>query len=285
MLSTLRTLRPHQHGRKAAAQARAQAREYQGTTSPEHVGDVDAAHALQQPPHPHPQPHPQQPRSVTRSGVPLRMLILGAPGAGKGTQSGRIRECFDVAAVSSGDVLRRNIAGQTAAGRRAQEAVARGALVGDDVVVELIRTELDALGGRSWLLDGFPRTLVQARALDAMLAATGQPLTAVINLDVPESVILQRIVERYVHVPSGRVYNLTYNPPRVAGVDDVTGEPLEHRPDDNPEVFRRRLELYHAQTAPLLEYYRAAGVLTSFSGPTSDIIYPQIHGFLDQRFE
>ncbi|KAJ2552077.1 Adenylate kinase 2 [Coemansia sp. RSA 1933] len=228
---------------------------------------------------------PQIRRTTTRSGIPLRMLILGAPGAGKGTQSSRIRRHFDIAAISSGDVLRRNIAEQTAAGKKAQAAVAQGMLVNDDIIVELIRNELDTIEGNNWLLDGFPRSITQARALDAMLAATNQPLDAVVNLVVPESVILQRVVERYVHVPSGRVYNLSYNPPKIAGIDDVTGEPLEHRPDDNPESFKRRLEQYHALTKPLLDYYRSAGVLASFPGETSDIIFPQIHAYLDDRFD
>ncbi|KAJ2724381.1 Adenylate kinase 2 [Coemansia sp. Benny D115] len=224
-------------------------------------------------------------RSVTRSGVPLRMLILGAPGAGKGTQSSRIRQSFAISTISSGDILRRNIAEKTPAGMRAQEAVARGELVSDDVIVELIRSELEAIGGRSWLLDGFPRSIAQAQALDAMLTATGQPLNAVVNLVVPEHVILNRIIERYVHVPSGRVYNLTYNPPRTPGIDDVTGEPLEHRPDDNPESFRRRLQQYHSLTEPLLEYYGKSDILASFAGETSDAIYPQLQAFLDERFE
>ncbi|KAJ2865210.1 Adenylate kinase 2 [Coemansia erecta] len=224
-------------------------------------------------------------RTTTRSGAPLRMLILGAPGAGKGTQSSRIRKHFDITTISSGDILRRNIAEQTAAGKKVQAAVARGMLVNDDIIVELIRNELDTIEGTSWLLDGFPRSITQARSLDAMLAATNQPLDAVVNLVVPESVILQRVVERYVHVPSGRVYNLSYNPPKIAGIDDVTGEPLEHRPDDNPESFRRRLEQYHGLTKPLLEYYRSAGVLASFHGETSDIIFPQIYSYLDDRFD
>ncbi|PIA18966.1 adenylate kinase [Coemansia reversa NRRL 1564] len=224
-------------------------------------------------------------RGVSLNGTPLRMLILGAPGAGKGTQSARVRQNFDITAISSGDVLRRNIAEQTMAGRRAQAAVASGSLVSDEIIVELIHAELNNIAGRSWLLDGFPRSIIQARALDSMLEAVGQPLNAVVNLDVPESVILQRIIERYVHVSSGRVYNLTYNPPKVPGIDDVTGEPLEHRPDDNPESFKRRLEQYHALTEPLLNYYHSTGVLTSFSGSTSDIIFPQFYAYLDQRFE
>ncbi|KAJ2787774.1 Adenylate kinase 2 [Coemansia interrupta] len=223
-------------------------------------------------------------RHRTRDGVPLRMLILGAPGAGKGTQSSRIRKHFDITAVSSGDVLRRNIAEQTPSGLLAKEAVARGDLVSDDLIVSLIESELGTIAG-SWLLDGFPRTLPQAQALDSMLLATNQPLSTVVNLVVPEDTILNRIVERYVHVPSGRVYNLTYNPPRVPGVDDVTGEPLEHRPDDNPESFRRRLKQYHAVTEPLLEYYAAKGVLTSLAGPTSDVIFPQLYDYLDDKFE
>ncbi|KAI9505678.1 adenylate kinase-domain-containing protein [Coemansia spiralis] len=213
------------------------------------------------------------------------MLILGAPGSGKGTQSAQLRKHYDISAISSGDILRRNIAEQTAAGKKAQAAVAQGSLVSDDIIVELIRTELSTIDSYNWLLDGFPRNIAQAKALDAMLAATNQPLNAVINLVVPESVILHRVVERYVHVPSGRVYNLTYNPPKVAGVDDVTGEPLEHRPDDNPESFKRRLEQYHQQTEPLVDYYRSSGVLTSFVGSTSEIIFPQIHSYLNERFE
>ncbi|KAJ2882886.1 Adenylate kinase 2 [Coemansia aciculifera] len=224
-------------------------------------------------------------RSRPRSGIPVRMLILGAPGAGKGTQSTRIREHFGVTAISSGDVLRRNIAQGTDAGMLAQRAVSRGELVSDELVVELIRSELVTLPQSNWLLDGFPRNIAQAQALDAMLASTNQSLNAVVNLVVPEDVILHRIVERYVHVPSGRVYNLTYNPPKVSGIDDVTGEPLEHRPDDNPESFRRRLQQYHEVTEPLLDYYRRTGVLTSFAGTTSDVIYPMLHAYMDARFD
>ncbi|KAJ2161403.1 Adenylate kinase 2 [Coemansia sp. RSA 552] len=272
------------HGRTAAAatttarlaQGRAQTSRRQSSASSE--PEPAAEDSLLAP------PGPPRVRTLTRDGTPLRMLILGAPGAGKGTQSTRLRKRFDVAAISSGDVLRRNIAQQTEAGRRAAKAVAAGLLVSDEVIVELIQAELEYIS-ESWLLDGFPRNIAQAQALDSMLAATGQPLNAVVNLDVPEDVILQRIVERYVHVPSGRVYNLTYNPPKVPGADDITGEPLEHRPDDNPESFKRRLEQYHELTEPLLDYYRAAGVLTTLSGSTSDSIFPQFHAFLDQRFE
>ncbi|KAJ1889011.1 Adenylate kinase 2 [Kickxella alabastrina] len=224
-------------------------------------------------------------KRFTRNGVPLRMLILGAPGAGKGTQSSRIRNHFAVTTISSGDVLRRNILEQTPAGQQAQSSVARGELVPDNLIVSLIRNELETIQNSNWLLDGFPRNLAQAQALDQMLLATDQPLNAVVNLNVPEHVILNRIIERYVHVPSGRVYNLTYNPPKVPGVDDITGEPLEHRPDDNPESFKRRLQQYHALTEPLLEYYGKAGVLASFAGDTSDIIFPQLKEFLDERFE
>ncbi|KAJ1998244.1 Adenylate kinase 2 [Coemansia thaxteri] len=227
----------------------------------------------------------RQLRSRTRNGVPLRMLILGAPGAGKGTQSSRIRQHFGITAISSGDVLRRNIALGTEAGMLAQRAVSRGELVSDGLIVDLIRNELASLALNNWLLDGFPRTITQAQALDAMLKSAGQSLNAVVNLAVPEDVILQRIVERYVHVPSGRVYNLSYNPPKVSGRDDVTGEPLEHRPDDNPESFRRRLQQYHQVTEPLLDYYKRTGILTAFAGTTSDIIFPQLHAYMDARFD
>lgn len=224
-------------------------------------------------------------RTQTNNGVPLRMLILGAPGAGKGTQSTRIRQHFNIIAISSGDILRRNISEGTVSGLLARQAVSRGDLVPDHLIVDLIRRELQPIPKENWLLDGFPRTIGQAQALDQMLEEQGQALNAVVNLVVPEDIILQRIVERYVHVGSGRVYNLTYNPPKQPGVDDVTGEPLEHRPDDNPESFRTRLEQYHRVTEPLLEYYGRMGILTSFDGTTSDIIFPQLHSYMDVRFD
>ncbi|OMJ12750.1 GTP:AMP phosphotransferase, mitochondrial [Smittium culicis] len=149
-------------------------------------------------------------------GVPIRGMLLGAPGAGKGTQAQKIKNNFDVLSISSGDLLRRHIQNKSEVGLVAKKYVERG--------------------------------------------------------------------ERYVHVPSGRIYNLTYNPPKTPGLDDITNEPLVHRPDDNADSLKTRLQKYHSATMPLLEYYDKKGVLKVFSGDSSDIIYPQIHSMLSDIF-
>ncbi|KAF9425274.1 hypothetical protein BGZ94_007684 [Podila epigama] len=219
-------------------------------------------------------------------GAPLRLLLIGSPGAGKGTQSSRIQVNFEVNSISSGDLLRRNIASGTDIGKRAAKEMANGALVSDEVMVKLIDQELNKLGPDThWLLDGFPRTMAQAKTLDKTLEVVNQPLNLVIHLNVPEEVILQRIMDRWVHIPSGRVYNMTYNPPKRAGLDDITGEPLERRADDNPETFKIRLQKHHELTEPLLDYYKQRNILVSLSGNTSDEIYPQIRQLLQSRFK
>ncbi|KAF9921061.1 hypothetical protein FBU30_008952 [Linnemannia zychae] len=217
---------------------------------------------------------------------PLRLLLIGSPGAGKGTQSGRIQNNFEVSTISSGDLLRKNIAQGTDIGKRAAKEMTNGAFVSDEVMVKLINSELEKLGAeQGWLLDGFPRTMTQAQTLDHTLENLGQPLNMVIHLNVPEEVILQRIMDRWVHIPSGRVYNMTYNPPKHAGLDDITGEPLERRADDNPETFKIRLQKHHELTEPLLDYYKNRNILVSVAGNTSDEIYPQIRELLQARFK
>ncbi|KAF9105518.1 hypothetical protein BGX27_009577 [Mortierella sp. AM989] len=227
-----------------------------------------------------------QPMPIIADGYqPLRLLLIGSPGSGKGTQSVRIQENFEVECISSGDLLRQNIMQGTEIGKVAASQMQNGALVSDDVIVKLIDVELNKIGAeQSWLLDGFPRTMHQAVTLDNTLQAVSQPLNLVIHLDVPEEVILQRIMDRWVHIPSGRVYNMTYNPPKEAGVDDVTGEPLERRLDDNPETFKIRLQKHHELTEPLLDYYRNREILVSLAGNTSDEIYPQIRDLIQARF-
>ncbi|KAJ3293000.1 hypothetical protein HK104_004845 [Borealophlyctis nickersoniae] len=194
----------------------------------------------------------------------------------QGTQTKRIKANFGFLPVSSGDLLRANIMSGTALGRQVEGIIQSGALVPDELVVDLVASELEKLEGTSWMLDGFPRTLRQAQALDKILQKLSQPLDLVINLDVPEEVILQRIMDRWIHPASGRTYNLSYNPPKVPGLDDVTGEPLEKRPDDNVEAFKVRLDQYHEENKPLLDYYKSKGILRSFYGKTSDEIYPKI---------
>ncbi|KAG5727999.1 Adenylate kinase 2 [Termitomyces sp. T112] len=193
----------------------------------------------------------------------LRMLMFGKPGAGKGTLSARLVDKYDILSLSSGDLLRQHIAEGTEVGREAEETVARGGLLPDEVMLKVITSNLDSLHNKHWILDGFPRTLGQAKLLDHHLKKKNTSLTFVVNIDVPDEIILSRISDRWIHLPSGRVYNMSYNPPKMEGYDDITGEPLTKRPDDNPEVFTRRLTQFYASTSPLLDYYTQAAKSTT----------------------
>ncbi|KAH9951470.1 adenylate kinase-domain-containing protein [Amylocystis lapponica] len=224
---------------------------------------------------------------AAESGV-LRMLMFGKPGAGKGTLTARLVKNYDILSLSTGDMLRGHIAERTEVGRMAEEVVATGGLLPDEIMLKVVTSKLDLLHNkaRHWILDGFPRTLGQGKLLDEHLRQQGTPLSLVVNLDVPESIILGRISDRWVHLPSGRVYNLSYNPPKVAGHDDETGEPLTKRPDDNPETFARRLEKFYASTSPLLSYFRSnrASHLVTLTGATSDEIWPQLDNVVRSSF-
>jgi len=188
----------------------------------------------------------------------LRMIMFGKPGAGKGTLTARLVKKYDILSLSTGDLLRQHIAERTEIGREAEEIVASGGLLPDEVVLRVVTSKLDLLHNKHWILDGFPRTLGQGKLLDTHLKAKNAPLTLIVNLDVPDEVILSRISDRWIHLPSGRVYNMSYNRPKVDGRDDETGEPLTKRPDDNIEVFSRRLSQFYASTSPLLTYYASA---------------------------
>lgn len=220
----------------------------------------------------------------------IRLLLLGAPGLGKGTQTSRLLEKFpQIQSLSSGDVLRHQIASKSLVGQEASEYIKSGKLVPDMTMVRIITAELEQrqwLNPRaSWLLDGFPRTASQARALDHVLAESHTPLNMVVELDVDQKVILQRIEARWVHSPSGRVYSLDYNPPKKPFTDDVTGEPLSKRSDDTAQVFQTRLDGYNKQLGPLKEYYSEKGVLHTVSGNTSDIIFPQLQKLVEKVLE
>lgn len=219
---------------------------------------------------------------------PVRLLILGAPGAGKGTQTSRLLTRFpQLHAVSSGDLLRQEIQRKSPLGSLAASYIFEGKLLPDEVVTRLITGHLHKAGWltheASWLLDGFPRTLDQGKMLKSALAKYETSLTLVVELDVPENVILERIENRYVHIPSGRVYNLQYKPPKVPGVDDITGEPLSKRPDDTAEVFKKRLDEYHRTAGPLKDFYAQRGLLKTVSGETSDIITPKLFELIEKH--
>ncbi|XP_073334759.1 GTP:AMP phosphotransferase AK3, mitochondrial [Pagrus major] len=208
----------------------------------------------------------------------FRAVIMGPPGSGKGTVSARITKTFGLKHISSGDILRANVNAKTELGLLMKSCIDQGQLVPDDVMSRLILSDLRALDQSSWLLDGFPRTVSQADALDKAYS-----VDTVINLDVPFQTIKQRLTSRWTHFPSGRVYNVDFNPPKVPGLDDVTGEPLVQRDDDTPETVTRRLKAYETQTEPVLEYYRSKGVLQSFSGTETNKIWPHVEAFLHSK--
>ena len=182
----------------------------------------------------------------------MRLILLGPPGAGKGTQAGFITEAYGIPQISTGDMLRAAIKAGTPLGVAAKKVMDAGALVSDDIIIGLVRERLGAPDcAKGYLFDGFPRTLPQA---DAMKEA-GVALDYVLEIDVPDAAIVERMSGRRVHIASGRTYHVKYNPPKVAGKDDVTGEALIQRDDDREDTVRKRLQVYHAQTKPLVEYY------------------------------
>jgi len=183
----------------------------------------------------------------------MRLILLGAPGAGKGTQAAFIKERFGIAQISTGDMLRAAVKAGTPLGLQAKKVMDSGALVSDDIILGLVKERIaqpDCAAG--FLFDGFPRTIVQADALKA----AGVKLDYVLEIDVPDAAIIERMSGRRVHVASGRTYHDRFNPPKVAGVDDVTGEPLIQRVDDQEETVKKRLAVYAQQTRPLVEYYQ-----------------------------
>jgi adenylate kinase len=182
----------------------------------------------------------------------MRLILLGPPGAGKGTQANFIREAYGIPQISTGDMLRAAVKAGTPLGLAAKKVMDSGALVSDDIIIGLVKERLrepDCAGG--YLFDGFPRTLPQA---DAMKDA-GVAIDYVLEIDVPDAAIVERMSGRRVHAASGRTYHVRFNPPRVADRDDVTGEPLIQRDDDKEETVKKRLAVYHAQTEPLVAYY------------------------------
>jgi len=182
----------------------------------------------------------------------MRVILIGPPGAGKGTQAAFITQRYGIPQISTGDMLRGAIASGSALGIEAKKRMDVGKLVPDQVVIELVKqrlTQPDCTKG--YLFDGFPRTLPQAEAM----RAAGVKLDYVVEIDVPDADIVQRMGGRRVHLASGRTYHVAFNPPKVEGKDDVTGEPLVQRDDDKATTVKQRLEIYHAQTQPLLAWY------------------------------
>jgi adenylate kinase len=182
----------------------------------------------------------------------MRLILLGPPGAGKGTQANFIKDAFGIPQISTGDMLRAAVKAGTPLGVAAKKIMDSGGLVSDAIIIGLVKDRLQAPDcANGYLFDGFPRTIPQA---DAMKDA-GVALDFVLEIDVPDSAIVERMSGRRVHLASGRTYHVSFNPPRVAGKDDLTGEDLIQRDDDREETVKKRLDVYHAQTKPLVAYY------------------------------
>ncbi|KAB8213817.1 adenylate kinase-domain-containing protein [Aspergillus novoparasiticus] len=221
-----------------------------------------------------------------------RIILIGAPGVGKGTQTERLLAKFpQLASISSGDLLRENVRKKTPLGLKAEAAMQAGNLVPDSLILELISSEFQSKGwlstsssssistNASFILDGFPRTATQASSLETLV-----PINFVVQLVTPPSIILSRIASRWVHEPSGRVYNTDFNTPKVPGKDDITGEPLTQREDDSIDTWKQRLRKFEETSEPLLQHYERKGCLWRVEGNTSDEISPQLFAEVEKRF-
>lgn len=199
------------------------------------------------------------------------MVLIGPPGAGKGTQAPNLVEKFGAAHLATGDMLRSQITKGTQLGLEAKKIMEAGGLVSDDIMVNMIKDELtnNPACKKGFILDGFPRTIPQAEKLDQMLAERGTPLQAAIELKVDDDLLVARITGRLIHLASGRSYHKIFNPPKVEMTDDVTGEPLVQRGDDNEESLKKRLDAYHTQTEPIVEFYKKTGIWSGIDASQS----------------
>lgn len=194
-----------------------------------------------------------------------RIVLLGSPGAGKGTQAQMLVEALGVTHISTGDLLRAELRNQSELGLQAKAFMDQGSLVPDALMIQLVKQRLcDKDCQEGYLLDGFPRTLAQAQAL----RESGINIDSVIEIDVSDHCVIERLSGRRVHPASGRTYHVRYNPPKVDDHDDLTGEPLIQRADDSPETIKKRLDVYHSQTTPLIDYYQAWAHSTEPDAPS-----------------
>ncbi len=196
----------------------------------------------------------------------MRIMLIGPPGGGKGTQAKFIEESLSIPQISTGDMLRENVKNGTPLGKEAKEFMNNGELVPDNVILNMMKKRLledDCANG--YILDGFPRTIPQAEGLTSLLSDIDQELDLVVLLDLKDDIIVQRMGGRRVHPDSGRVYHIEYNPPKVDNKDDITGEDLIIRPDDQEGTVRTRLNVYHEQTAPLISYYDEKSILNKIN--------------------
>jgi adenylate kinase len=195
----------------------------------------------------------------------MRLIFLGPPGAGKGTQARILEKRFGAKQISTGDILRENRVAGTKLGKQAEGYMQRGELVPDDLIVKMIEGELEKHPS-GFIMDGFPRNVAQAQAFDALLAGKGWHLDAVVLFDADRETLLERLTSRWTNPRNGRTYNSASNPPKAAGIDDEDGGPLMQREDDKAETVAKRLDVFESETKPLVEYYRRTGALVSVDG-------------------
>ena len=197
----------------------------------------------------------------------MKVLLLGPPGGGKGTQASFLVEKFGIPQISTGDMLREHVKNQTELGQKAKGYMDSGGLVPDEVILGMVRERLikdDCMNG--YILDGFPRTMPQAEGLDLLLSKLDQNLDLVVVIEVQDDIIVERMGGRRVHLASGRVYHVKYNPPEIPDKDDQTRDDLIIRADDEEDTVRKRLGIYHSDTSPLIEYYKQKGIVNYIDG-------------------
>ncbi len=214
----------------------------------------------------------------------MKVIMLGAPGAGKGTQAKKLAAEYSIPHISTGDIFRANIKEGTELGKKAKAYMDAGQLVPDELVCDLVVDRIqqgDCKNG--YLLDGFPRTIPQAEALDAAVEKLGEKIDYAVNIDVPDDNIINRMSGRRACVGCGATYHIVFNPPKVEDVCDVCGKSLILRDDDKPETVKTRLDVYHAQTQPLIDYYAGRGVLVTVDGTQNmDKVFADIKDILDK---
>ncbi|UJR10233.1 hypothetical protein I4U23_014446 [Adineta vaga] len=211
------------------------------------------------------------------SQIVRRLVILGAPGSGKSTIANRIVKTYGMPYIVVGDLFRQHIQQKSEESKTIKEHIDKGILLPDELVLKFVVDELEKVREQGFLLDGYPRTLNQAEMLHRHMK-----IDHVIALNVPADEIINRLKDRWVHLSSGRVYNLRWSAPKVPGKDDETGEPLSQREDDKPAVIRHRLNTYDKNTNPIMEFYKKFDVLQEFHGRESDKIWPEVKKYLDR---
>ena len=197
----------------------------------------------------------------------MKILLIGPPGVGKGTQAKKLVSKFNIPQISTGDILRAHVKEMTSLGKKARHAMNNGELVPDDIILNMMKdrlTQADCTNG--YILDGFPRTIPQAKGLDKILNKLDSPLDNVIVIQVDDRVIIERMSGRRVHSSSGRIYHIKYDPPEIKDIDDITGESLITRPDDIKETVKKRLMIYHDLTSPLIKFYSNKNQLIRVDG-------------------